>query len=60
MIQDECELLTEFYFRIHRFIYYRYYRYIGIGALARAHMSRSIVSPLGVADEALDEAGDLD
>jgi hypothetical protein len=22
MIQDECELLTEFYFRIHKFIYY--------------------------------------
>jgi hypothetical protein len=34
MIQDVCELLTEFYFRIHRFIYYRY---IGKGALARAH-----------------------
>jgi hypothetical protein len=33
MIQDVCELLTELYFRIHRFIYYRY---IGIGALARS------------------------
>jgi hypothetical protein len=52
MIQDVCELLTEFDFRIHRFIYYRY---IGKGALARAR-----VSAVGVADEALDKVGDLD